>query len=499
MELIVETSLLDDIKLKENITKAQETAEEAYSTATKAVSIAGNNDQYFWTTQTGTDTGVHITLVSQETFKANPRGANLLVRNNGVAIRDGLLEVAVFNQSGTFYNSYVGNQWQQVAAYTSTYMQIGATVSGRYNVRIDASGTAADNGFFVRNGTINLSKYSSDGVIFYDGTSNNYELAKFASTGMTLKNNSNYKVAEFLTNSLATGTTFTIYDGSSSQNVLLQMAQNGGSPYFQVGKNASGKEYIQLAQRDDSDSISGIMLCRGGTGEIGYISLNGTYGMEIGSGDSSVQGNVFFNNAHTTLVSESLLGLYTHVFSRLKLEYDAGYNELSFAGISTTNNVGTTNAYFGLSNGKTCINSSNFKVADDATNKFSAYSQTIDVTTSTSPEKVSDYFTSISGGSISHVTIHTFGAIVCMTIIYANSGTKNAGDDILTATLSNTTLRPTTASVNGSSYVGQHALIAKLETNGKLTIRNASSTTYSGTGNLVLSLTYVRGSGTLWS
>ena len=42
------------------------------------------------------------------------------------------------------------------------------------------------------------------------------------------------------------------------------------------------------------------------------------------------------------------------------------------------------------------INSSNFKVADDATNKFSAYSQTIDVTTSTSPEKVSDYFKSVN-------------------------------------------------------------------------------------------------------
>ena len=330
MELIVETSLLDDVKLKEDITEAQETAEEAYSTATKAVSIAGNNDQYFWTAQTGTDTGVHITLVSQETFKANPRGANLLVRNNGVAIRDGLLEVAVFNQGGTFYNSYVGNQWQQVAAYTPTYMQIGATVSGKYNVRIDASNTAANNGFFIRNGVTNLSKYSSDGVIFYDGTSNNYELAKFASAGMTLKNNSNYKVAEFLTTSVATGTTFTIYDGSSSQNILLQMAQNSGNPYFQVGNDIAGHETIVLSQENEYDGIGGIRFYQRTADnikwDIGFLTINGVSyidsqdvhhcaGLQMMGGGSPGAGNLELYSDRVSLTSETYSGLLFVIIS----------------------------------------------------------------------------------------------------------------------------------------------------------------------------------------
>lgn len=230
MELIVETSLLDDVKLKDDITEAQETAEEAYSTATKAVSIAGNNDQYFWHTQTGTDTGAHITFVSQETFKANPRGANLLARNNGIAIRDGLLEVAVFNQGGTFYNAYVNNQWQQVAAYTPTYMQIGATVSGKYNVRIDASGTAANNGFFVRNGTTNLSKWTSGSIVFYDGTANQYELAKFDTSGLTLKNSNN------VTTFIAGNNGMVLYNNNSYP--FLSVDSNGFKLYSGDSYNA---------------------------------------------------------------------------------------------------------------------------------------------------------------------------------------------------------------------------------------------------------------------
>lgn len=256
MELIVETSLLDDVKLKDDITEAQETAEEAYTTATKAVSIAGNNDQYFWTAQTGTDTGVHITLVSQETFKANPRGANLLARNNGVAIRDGLLEVAVFNQGGTFYNAYVNNQWQQVAAYTPTYMQIGATVSGRYNIYIDASGTAANNGFFMRNGVTNLSKWTTGNIVFYDGTANAYELAKFSLTGMTLRNSSNQLIAEY-------GTSGAVVYGYTDNNTHAEIARI----YSGSGKDASGgttiSAYYTFGYRYTYDGIGNYSMAEG--------------------------------------------------------------------------------------------------------------------------------------------------------------------------------------------------------------------------------------------
>ena len=66
--------------------------------AESAAKIAGNTNQYFWVTKTGEDTGAHITEVPQDEFLSDPEngGGNLLARSNGIAIRDGLRELAVF-------------------------------------------------------------------------------------------------------------------------------------------------------------------------------------------------------------------------------------------------------------------------------------------------------------------------------------------------------------------------------------------------------------------
>lgn len=60
--------------------------------------IASNTDQYFWHTETGTDTGAHITEIPKEDFLDDPAngGGNLLARSNGIAVRDGLTELASF-------------------------------------------------------------------------------------------------------------------------------------------------------------------------------------------------------------------------------------------------------------------------------------------------------------------------------------------------------------------------------------------------------------------
>lgn len=72
------------------------------SIAEKAKTIAGNTAQYFWFTSTGTDTGAHITEIPQEDFLQDPAngGGNLLARSNGVAVRDGLTELAQFGADG---------------------------------------------------------------------------------------------------------------------------------------------------------------------------------------------------------------------------------------------------------------------------------------------------------------------------------------------------------------------------------------------------------------
>lgn len=64
--------------------------------------IASNTDQYFWHTETGTDTGAHITEIPKEDFLEDPAngGGNLLARSNGIAVRDGLTELARFGADG---------------------------------------------------------------------------------------------------------------------------------------------------------------------------------------------------------------------------------------------------------------------------------------------------------------------------------------------------------------------------------------------------------------
>ena len=78
---------------------AAEAADEAVRTVEVVSEIAGNTAQHFWMTEEGTDTGAHITEVTQEEFLADPTngGGNLLARSNGIAVRDGLTELATFD------------------------------------------------------------------------------------------------------------------------------------------------------------------------------------------------------------------------------------------------------------------------------------------------------------------------------------------------------------------------------------------------------------------
>ena len=105
----------DNITLKstksvnDTATTAKNTADSALSqansaknTADSAKAIADNTNQYFCHTSTGTDTGAHITEVPQDDFVADPAngGGNLLARSNGIAVRNGLTELATFGATG---------------------------------------------------------------------------------------------------------------------------------------------------------------------------------------------------------------------------------------------------------------------------------------------------------------------------------------------------------------------------------------------------------------
>ena len=93
MKLTAESTVINDDKLNTNIDNAQ-------NTANSAKQIADDTAQYFWFTSSGSDTGAHISEKTQAEFIANPSGGNLLARSNGIAVRDGLTELATFGASG---------------------------------------------------------------------------------------------------------------------------------------------------------------------------------------------------------------------------------------------------------------------------------------------------------------------------------------------------------------------------------------------------------------
>lgn len=95
--------------------------------------IAGNTNQYFWHTESGTDTGAHITEVPQEEWD-DPNGqyyhsgGNLLARSNGIAVRDGLTELATFGVNGAIIGS--DGDFRMVANKSSLTMSDPGGVTG---------------------------------------------------------------------------------------------------------------------------------------------------------------------------------------------------------------------------------------------------------------------------------------------------------------------------------------------------------------------------------
>ena len=88
-------------------------ANNALTQAQQAKQIAGDTEQHFWFQETGADTGAHITEVTQEEWSdpSDPNyhsGGNFLGRSNGIALREGMTELATFQQSGMDINSYDG-------------------------------------------------------------------------------------------------------------------------------------------------------------------------------------------------------------------------------------------------------------------------------------------------------------------------------------------------------------------------------------------------------
>lgn len=91
--------------------------DEVANIANQAYSVANNTQQHFWFQSTGLDTGAHITEKTEEEFLSDPSngGGNLIARSNGVAIRDGLTELATMTGTEITIGN-TANQFMRVDA-----------------------------------------------------------------------------------------------------------------------------------------------------------------------------------------------------------------------------------------------------------------------------------------------------------------------------------------------------------------------------------------------
>ena len=121
-------------ELQESVQQNEQNLSSSTELANNAQQIAGNTNQYFWHTESGTDTGAHITEIPQEQFLEDPSngGGNLLARSNGIAVRDGLTELATFGATGARIGKY--------EAYGDTKAEVGA---GTFKITHASSGTSS--------------------------------------------------------------------------------------------------------------------------------------------------------------------------------------------------------------------------------------------------------------------------------------------------------------------------------------------------------------------
>lgn len=147
--------------------KAQATAAKAVKAAAEAGAIAGNTNQYFWHTEKGTDTGAHITEIPREDFLKSPStgGGNLLARSNGIAVRDGLDELATFGSNGIALGATSGDNSNILIDSSTMKIRKGSTVYGR----IDGNTTGSTRRLRMISGDSSATGYSQ--VALYETAS----------------------------------------------------------------------------------------------------------------------------------------------------------------------------------------------------------------------------------------------------------------------------------------------------------------------------------------
>lgn len=108
----------------ETVKAVEVKAGQAMDLADSAKADVKSVNQYFWHVKNGAERGAHITEVPQAVFSADPEngGGNLLATSSGIAVRDGLTELATFGANGETIGVTDGTQSYVAVDYHSMQM-----------------------------------------------------------------------------------------------------------------------------------------------------------------------------------------------------------------------------------------------------------------------------------------------------------------------------------------------------------------------------------------
>lgn len=267
MKLTAESTVINDSKLNSDISDAR--------------NIADSTAQYFWFTSSGSDTGAHISEKTQAEFIASPSGGNLLARSNGIAVRDGLVELATFGASGARIGKKNTARTEIDPNRITMITDSGATA-------IDISGSGSSGTLYKRVNVEQTVNSGNSGTISYAGISSGTAVTLRCAQPNISAYLGNTVTVTVGTSSSGTVTTYPKYSYSFNGSVLTINANQGDSlvmcwyeyeATIEVPKiEMAGKLYIEGHSTEVGSTVSAYLtssknITVGSANDLCHISL----------------------------------------------------------------------------------------------------------------------------------------------------------------------------------------------------------------------------------
>lgn len=442
--------------------KAQATAQAAEQTAREAMSkISGDSNQYAWHTETGTDTGTHITEVPKEDFIADPEngGGNSVFRSNGMAIRDGLTELATF-----------GADHAQIGQSDSSNVYIspagGIDFYGEQGVKIGSIG---------RTTAVQRTLTVDDSAPYDPASPWDYYYGQCNIDAVPLNNEitikasvTRYRQAE----SREITDTIQYTDGGYEYTFL-----NGGGGDFgatlTIIVDATNGGYVGFQFQDTSGADNLVAATATVTYTNLYIPTRCLFGGELANpdyGDYSVS----MNYSRAAGDYQTSVGKFNEIDDESKYAFIVGN--------------GTKDTYAERNNALTVDWSGNVKadgdIEDSAGNTLAALADLLTV------KSLSPTFNSTTGNMVIAYARRQ-GNIVWVSVAVNNNAAVASGRNIYQGNMSGVPYPPRFIVAGG--YYGGNSIAGSIGANGDLVVRNASpsSVTISGSNNVTMSFVYI--------